>query len=67
MTFELPVQYTEKTGGDATGYLKFGDDSLLAVRMDPERVGALKQGTPVKISFPQSKLHLFDAQSGRRL
>jgi multiple sugar transport system ATP-binding protein len=67
MTFELPVQYTEKTGSDATGYLKFGDNSLLAVRMDPERVGALKQGTPIRVSFPQSKLHVFDAQSGRRL
>jgi multiple sugar transport system ATP-binding protein len=65
-TFELPVQYTEKTGGDATGYLKL-NDSLLAVRLDPERVGAMPQGTPVRISFPQAKLHVFDAQSGRRL
>ena len=65
-TFELPVQYTEKTGGDATGYLKF-NDSLLAVRIDPERVSALPQGTSVQVSFPQSKLHVFDAQSGRRL
>jgi len=65
-TFDLPVQYTEKTGGDATGYLKF-NDGLLAVRVDPERVNGLSQGTRVKVSFPQSKLHVFDAQSGRRL
>jgi multiple sugar transport system ATP-binding protein len=66
ITFDLPVQYTEKTGGDATAYLKLAD-GLLAVRVDPERVSAMPQGTPVRISFPQSKLHLFDAQSGRRL
>src|SRR5690606_23641714 len=41
-SFELPVQYTEKTGGDATGYLKFGD-GLIAARIDPEAIGRLKQ------------------------
>jgi multiple sugar transport system ATP-binding protein len=65
-TFDLPVQYTEKTGGDATGYLKMGG-SLLAVRIDPERIGGLRQGDAVKVAFPQSKVHVFDAQSGRRL
>src|SRR5690606_30847914 len=39
-TFELPVQYTEKTGGDATGYLKLGE-GLMAVRIDPEQVTGL--------------------------
>ncbi len=65
-SFELPVQYTEKTGGDATGYLKFGD-GLIAARIDPEAIGRLKQGDRVNVSFPQSKLHLFDASTGARL
>jgi multiple sugar transport system ATP-binding protein len=66
ISFTLPVQYTEKTGGDATGYLKLGD-GLLAVRIDPEEIGALRQGDPVQVAFPAGKLHLFDARSGRRL
>ena len=65
-SFSLPVQYTEKTGGDATAYLKFGD-GLIATRVDPERIGGFKQGDTVNISFPQGKVHLFDAQSGRRM
>ena len=65
-TFELPVQYTEKTGSDATGYLRIGD-GLLAVRIDPERVGGIRQGDAVKVAFPQGKVHVFDAQTGRRL
>jgi multiple sugar transport system ATP-binding protein len=64
--FSLPVQYTEKTGGDATAYLKFGD-ALVATRVDPEAIGQLKQGDTVNIAFPQGKVHLFDAQSGRRM
>jgi multiple sugar transport system ATP-binding protein len=64
--FNLPVQYTEKTGSDATGYLKLGN-SLLAVRIDPEEIGQLKQGDTVKVAFPQAKMHVFDAESGRRL
>ena len=65
-SFELPVQYTEKTGGDATGYLKT-DAGLMAVRIDPERIGALKQGDRVTVGFPAGKLHVFDARTGRRL
>jgi len=64
--FSLPVQYTEKTGGDATAYLKFGD-ALVATRVDPEAIGRLKQGDTVNIAFPQGKVHVFDAQSGRRM
>jgi len=63
---ELPVQHTERTGSDATAYLKLGED-LLAVRMNPERVAGIKSGTPIRVSFPQAKIHLFDAESGRRL
>ena len=64
--FSLPVQYTEKTGGDATAYLKFGD-ALVATRVDPEEIGRFKQGDTVNIAFPQGKVHVFDAQSGRRM
>ena len=65
-TFELPVQYTEKTGSDATGYLKIGD-TLLAVRIDPEKINKLSQGAIVKVAFPKAKVNVFDAQSGRRM
>jgi multiple sugar transport system ATP-binding protein len=62
----LPVQYTEKTGGDATAYLKLGT-GLVATRVDPEAIGRLRQGDTVNIAFPQGKVHVFDAQSGRRM
>jgi len=64
--FSLPVQYTEKTGSDATAYLKFGD-ALVATRVDPEQIGRFKQGDTINIAFPQGKVHVFDAQSGRRM
>jgi multiple sugar transport system ATP-binding protein len=64
--FSLPVQHTEKTGSDATAYLKFGD-ALVATRVDPEAIGKLKQGDTVNIAFPQGKVHLFDAGTGARL
>jgi multiple sugar transport system ATP-binding protein len=64
--FELPVQYTEKTGGDATAYLKI-DNGMLAVRVHPEAIGRLKQGDIVKIGFPKGKVHLFDAKEQYRL
>jgi multiple sugar transport system ATP-binding protein len=64
--FSLPVQYTEKTGGDATAYLDL-EDRLLAVRIDPGRIGRLRQGDAVKVAFPQAKLHVFNAASGERL
>ncbi len=65
-TFQLPVQYTEKTGGEATAYLKFGD-SIIATRVDPEQIGRVKPGDTIKIAFPRGKVHVFDAQSGRRM
>jgi multiple sugar transport system ATP-binding protein len=65
-SFKLPVQYTEKTGGDATGYLKLGD-SLLAVRINPETISKLSQGDVVQVAFPRGKVNVFDAQSGRRM
>jgi multiple sugar transport system ATP-binding protein len=65
-SFSLPVQYTEKTGGDATAYLKFGD-ALIATRVDPETIGGVKQGDTLNVSFPQAKVHLFDGATGARL
>ncbi len=64
--FDLPVQYTEKTGGDVTAYLKSGS-GLMAVRVSPEKIGKLRQGAPVSIGFPRDKINVFDAQSGRRM
>ncbi len=64
--FELPLQHSERTGGDATGYLKLGE-GLLAVRIDPEAIGGFRQGDRVAVGFPASKLHVFDARSGQRL
>jgi multiple sugar transport system ATP-binding protein len=64
--FTLPVQYTEKTGGDATGYFKT-DSGLLAVSIPPERIGQLRQGDMVSLGFPHGRLHAFDSASGERL
>lgn len=65
-TFELPVQYTEKTGGDATAFLKAGD-TLMAVRVDPEGVNEMSASKALKVSFIKDKLNVFDARSGRRM
>jgi multiple sugar transport system ATP-binding protein len=64
--FELPVQYTEKTGADATSYLKT-DRGLLAISVAPGRTNELKPGQMVSIGFPHDQLHAFDAASGVRL
>jgi multiple sugar transport system ATP-binding protein len=64
--FDLPVQYTEKTGSDATAFLAI-DDSLMAVRVNPQHVSAMRQGKSVKASFPAEKINVFDARSGQRM
>jgi multiple sugar transport system ATP-binding protein len=64
--FELPVQYTERTGSDGTAFLKIGD-TLLAVRADPQRIAEMQQGRALKVSFPGEKFNVFDAQSGLRM
>ncbi|MDR3474964.1 MAG: ABC transporter ATP-binding protein [Devosia sp.] len=64
--FRLPVQYTEKTGADATGYFRT-EHGLLAVSILPERIGELKQGQVVTLGFPHGRAHAFDAASGLRL
>ena len=64
--FNLPVQYTERTGSDATAYLKL-DKGLLALRVDPARTSGLPQGKLVSVGFPRGKINVFDAQTGLRL
>jgi multiple sugar transport system ATP-binding protein len=64
--FELPVQYTEKTGADATTYLRT-ESGLLAVSIAPELSRRLTPGQKLPFGFPADKLHVFDAASGRRL
>ena len=64
--FRLPVQYTEKTGADATGYFKT-EEGLLAVSIPPDRIGDWRQGEMHTIGFPHGKLHVFDASTGLRL
>ncbi|MCP8882731.1 ATP-binding cassette domain-containing protein [Devosia sp. XJ19-1] len=65
-TFTLPVQYTERTGSDATVYLKL-DNQLLALRVAPDAASRLKPGTSVSVDFLSGKANLFDAQTGRRM
>jgi multiple sugar transport system ATP-binding protein len=64
--FELPVLYTEKTGSDATAYLKAGE-RLVAVKVDPADAGKLTVDTMVTASFPAAKINVFDARTGRRM
>ncbi|EAR49730.1 hypothetical protein OG2516_15954 [Oceanicola granulosus HTCC2516] len=65
-TLDLPLQHTERTGSDATGYLKF-DDGLLALRVEPGHAARLRAGETVRVGFPRGKANLFDAASGERL
>jgi multiple sugar transport system ATP-binding protein len=64
--FDLPVQYTERTGSDATGYLHF-EDGLLSLRVEPGRAAGLAPGQTVRVGFPRDKANVFDARSGRRM
>jgi multiple sugar transport system ATP-binding protein len=64
--FELPVLYSEKTGSDATAFLE-APDQLMAVRVDPARVNGMATGMPIAASFPEDKLNVFDARTGRRM
>ena len=64
--FNLPLLYTEKTGSDATAFMTSKDD-LLAARIDPGLVSKLTLGAPLTMSFPSSKLNVFDARTGLRM
>lgn len=64
--FQLPIKYTEKTGGDATAYLTT-EDGLLAVRVHPDDIGRFRQGDVVTVDFPKGRMHVFDAKTKQRL
>jgi multiple sugar transport system ATP-binding protein len=64
--FEVPVQYAERTGPDASAYFKFEDD-LLALRVDPDIAARLKPGQTVSMGFLKGKANLFDARTGQRM
>ena len=64
--FELPVRYSEKTGSDATAFLEAAGE-LMAVRVDPGEVNGMAAGRSLSVSFPQDKLNVFDARTGRRM
>jgi multiple sugar transport system ATP-binding protein len=64
--FDLPVTYTERTGSDATGYLRF-DEGLLSLRVEPGQAARLAGGQKVRVAFPKGKANLFDAATGGRL
>jgi multiple sugar transport system ATP-binding protein len=64
--FDLPVAYTERTGSDATGYLRF-DEGLLSLRVEPSQAARLTGGQTVRVGFPRGKTNLFDAATGARL
>ncbi|MFT4000472.1 MAG: ABC transporter ATP-binding protein [Rhizobium sp.] len=65
-SLELPVRIVERTGSDAILSLGTGP-SLIAVRIEPDRAARLKPGELVSVTYPRTKLNLFDARSGRRL
>jgi multiple sugar transport system ATP-binding protein len=60
------VEYTERTGSDATAYVSF-ENELLALRVNPDNSARLKAGEAVSVGFPRGKVNLFDARTGRRL
>ncbi|MBU1176779.1 MAG: ABC transporter ATP-binding protein [Alphaproteobacteria bacterium] len=64
--FRLKVQYTERTGSDATAYMEF-ENELLALRVAPDRTDRFKPGETVEIGFRRNKANLFDARTGRRM
>ncbi len=66
VSLTLPVASRERTGSDATIFLKFGDD-LIAVRAEPAEARDVMVGDNFAVSFPAGKLNLFDAQTGQRM
>jgi len=64
--FDLAVAHTERTGSDATGYLRMGD-GLLSLRVEPGQAAGLVAGQTVRVAFPRGKASLFDAVTGARL
>jgi multiple sugar transport system ATP-binding protein len=64
--FEVPVQYAERTGPDASAYFRFEDD-LLALRVEPDTAARLSPGQSVTVSYLKGKANLFDAPTGQRM
>ncbi|GLQ54822.1 ABC transporter ATP-binding protein [Devosia nitrariae] len=64
--FNVPVQYAERTGPDASAYFRF-EDELLALRIDPAIASALAPGQAVSVGFLRGKANLFDARTGQRM
>jgi multiple sugar transport system ATP-binding protein len=64
--FDMPVQYAERTGPDASAYLNFEND-LLAIRLDPATAAGLQIGQVVSVGFAKGKANLFDARTGQRM
>ena len=63
---DLPLAHAERTGSDATGYLRWGQ-TLLSLRLEPDRAARLQPGQSVRVAFPKGRASLFDAASGARL
>jgi len=65
-TFELALEYTERTGPDASAYFRFDNDRL-ALRLAPEDAAALSPGQNLTISFARGRANVFDARTERRM
>ena len=64
--FEMPFEYSEKTGSDGSAYVSSGDEQI-AIRVEPDLVRELVPGKVIKVAFPSSRLSVFDAASERRI
>jgi multiple sugar transport system ATP-binding protein len=64
--FDLPLQYSEKTGSDGMAYLAAADD-LLTVRVDHSQIGNLRDAATVRAIFPKDRFSIFDAETRQRI
>ena len=65
--FELPVQYTEKTGGDATAFLAAGDELARRARRPARRRRAAARARPSRPAFRATSSTSSTPQTGRRM
>lgn len=65
-TFDLAVEYTERTGPDASAYFTF-EDQRLAVRVTPDVAAGLKTARTASVGFLKGRVNVFDAQTERRM
>ncbi len=66
MRFDLPVQFLEKTGGDAVAFLDLAGETIVA-RIDPHSAARYRSSPAASVVLPLGKVNVFDAGSGRRL